>query len=210
MIKWIFPIKAFWNIENVNVILLCRLFTVNPDEGIALESFAFKISYVLRDIIIYHLTFLKMLSNVVFLTTIVLSQLDFAIVQVFLLSYFTPPSILVDTISRDVTRVKCTLNNLRSVSYFARSVIIIIYFTRNLISKKYFSWTVMKPLSLTHICVSVNVCKQTTTEIKVVTCTTRTIMDILQETPLIMGYQHGGEIMTSLFTVVAHMQKLSY
>jgi hypothetical protein len=49
--------KAFWNIENVDVILLCRLFTVNPDEGIDLESFAFKIMYVLRDIIIYHLTF---------------------------------------------------------------------------------------------------------------------------------------------------------
>ena len=36
--------KAFWNIENIDVILLCRfLFTANRDEGIARESFSFKI-----------------------------------------------------------------------------------------------------------------------------------------------------------------------
>jgi hypothetical protein len=33
-----FPLKAFWNIENIDVILLCRfVFTMNSDKGIARE-----------------------------------------------------------------------------------------------------------------------------------------------------------------------------
>jgi len=48
--------KVFGNIENIDVILLCRfLFTVNRDEGIARESFDSKSFNVLRDIIIYQL-----------------------------------------------------------------------------------------------------------------------------------------------------------
>ena len=67
----------------------------------------------------------------------------------------------------------------------------------------------MRPLSLTHLCVLVNVCKQTTPEIQVVTCTRRKIMDFAQDVSD-MGYQPGGEIMASLHTVVTYMQKLSY
>ena len=43
----------------------------------------------------------------------------------------------------------------------------------------------MRSLSSTHLCVSVNVCKQKSQEIPEVTCTRRTIMDFLHETPLI-------------------------
>ena len=59
--------KAFWNIENIDVILQSRLFLliVSFDNGIAPESFSFKIIYVFRDI-----TFLWFLFNVVFLTTL--------------------------------------------------------------------------------------------------------------------------------------------
>ena len=43
-----FHIKAFWHIENVNVMLKCRvfLFTVNRDKGVAHELFSFK--FILR------------------------------------------------------------------------------------------------------------------------------------------------------------------
>jgi hypothetical protein len=54
-------------------------------------------SYVLRDIIIYHLTFLWFLFNGFFLMLIL---------QVSLLSYWSLPPIVVDTISRDVTMVQ--------------------------------------------------------------------------------------------------------
>jgi len=43
----------------------------------------------------------------------------------------------------------------------------------------------MRPLSLTHLCVSVNVCKQTTPEIPEVTCARCNGMDYLHETPMI-------------------------
>jgi len=110
--------------------------------------------YVLRDIIIYHLTFLWFFFNVVFLMTISPSQLNLFIWQTSLLS-LSP--ILVDTISREVTRIKTYFNNLLWVSYSSRSVIIIIYFPWNVISKQYFSWTVMRPISHTQRCVSGNV-----------------------------------------------------
>ena len=71
------------------------------------------------------------------------------------------------------------------VSYFSRSVIIIIDFPLNVISKKYFSWPLMRSLSFPHLCVPVNVCKQKSQEIPEVTCTRRTIIDFLHETPLI-------------------------
>jgi len=48
--------KAFWNIENIDVIFLCRfLITANRDEGIARESFSFKI--ILRSPLYIHLSF---------------------------------------------------------------------------------------------------------------------------------------------------------
>ena len=56
-----------------------------------------------------------------------------------------------------------------------------------MISQNYFSWTVIRPLSPTHLCVSVNFCKQTTQEIPGGTCTRRTIMYFLHETPLLYG-----------------------
>ena len=55
----------------------------------------------------------------------------------------------------------------------------------------------MKPLSPSHLCVSVNFYKQTTPEIPEVTCMRRTIMGFLHETSLTMGYQPGDEIMAS-------------
>ena len=42
----------------------------------------------------------------------------------------------------------------------------------------------MRSLSSPHLCVSVNVCKQKSPEIPEVTCTRRTIMDFLHDTPL--------------------------
>ena len=51
-----FTMKVYWNIENIDVILLCRfLFTVNRDEDNARESFDSKSFNVLRDIIINQL-----------------------------------------------------------------------------------------------------------------------------------------------------------
>jgi hypothetical protein len=70
------------------------------------NHFHSKSFYVLRDIIIYHLMFLWFLFNVVFLTTIFPSQLDLLILQTTLLSHWSLPPILVDTISREVTRIK--------------------------------------------------------------------------------------------------------
>ena len=77
--------------------------------------------------------------------------------------------------SREVTRIKRTFNNLRWVSNSSRSLIIIIYFLWNMISKQYFSWTVMRPISPTHHCMSGNVYKQTSPEIPEVICTRRLI-----------------------------------
>ena len=54
-----------------------------------------------------------------------------------------------------------------------------------MISKKYFPWPLTRSLSSPHLCVSVNICKQKSQEIPEVTCTRRTIMDFLHETPLI-------------------------
>jgi hypothetical protein len=81
------------------------------------------------------------------------------------------------------------------------------YFPWNVISKKYFSWTVMRPISSTQRCVSGNICKQTLPEIA---CTRLTIMIFLHETSLIRVISLGGEIMASLLPIATHMQKLSY
>jgi hypothetical protein len=45
MVMVIFPMKAFWNIENIEdvILLCCFLLTMNRDEDIAHESFSFKI-----------------------------------------------------------------------------------------------------------------------------------------------------------------------
>jgi len=83
------------------------LFIENYDEGIAGESFSFKI--ILRSPWYHHLSFNVFLFNVVFLTTIFPSQLDLLIqhvLQTSLLSHWSLPSILVDTISREVTGIQ--------------------------------------------------------------------------------------------------------
>jgi hypothetical protein len=76
--------------------------------------------------------------------------------------------------------------------YSSRSVIILIYFPWNVISKQCSSWTVMRPISPTQRCVSGNVYKQTSPEI---TCMRRTIMGFLHETSLIwvisLGWNYG-------------------
>ena len=71
-------------------------------------------------------------------------------------------------------------------------------------SKKYFSPTVMRPLSLAHFSVSVNVCKQTTREMPEATCTGSTIVDYLHEKPLIWVISMGRDIMASLLPLVTH------
>jgi len=70
----------------------------------------------------------------------------------------------------------------------------------------------MKPLSPSHLCVSViNFYKQTTPEIPEVTCTRRTIMVFFFARDVSdMGYQPGGETMASLLPGVTHMQKQAY
>ena len=131
------------------------------------------------------------------------SQLDLLILQTSLLSHWSLPPILVDTISREVTRNENVLLTIYVGFHIVpRSVIIIIYFPWNVISKQYFSWIVMRPISPTQRCVSGNVYKQTSLEITEVSCTRRTIMSFLHETSLIWDYQPGGEIMTSLLPVV--------
>ena len=88
-----------------------------------------------------HLTFLWILFNVVFLMT--MCSLTNSICQ-----YYRHPCCYTGHLNRFLlTRLvgmqqgyKRTFNNLRWVSYFSRSVIIIIYFPWNVISKKYFSW----------------------------------------------------------------------
>ena len=169
-----------------------NLFIVNYDEGIARESFSFKI--ILRSPWYNHLS-----SNV---SMIIIycgllddnfppSQLDLSIVQSFLLPNWSHPPILVDTISRGVTMVKtyfeqCTLGFIFFIT---------IYFSWNVISKKYFSLTVMRSLSPTQRCVSGNFCKQASPEIPEVTCAIRTIMGVLYETSLIwaisLGWNYG-------------------
>jgi hypothetical protein len=128
------------------VILQCRffLFTVNRDNGIARESFSFKI--ILRSPWYNHLS-----SNVSMIIiycgllddNVPPSQLDLSIVQSFLLPNWSHPPILVDTISRGVTMVKTYFEQCTLGFIFFKSVIIIIYFPWNVISKKkYCSWTV--------------------------------------------------------------------
>jgi len=65
-------------------------------------------------------------------------------------------------------------------------------------------------LSPSHLCVVINVYKQTTPEIPEVTCTRRTMMDFFARDVSDMGSQPEGEIMASLLPVVTHMQKLAY
>jgi hypothetical protein len=89
--------KAFWNIENIDVILQCRFFIYLSwimTRELAVNRFHSKSIYVLRDKIIYHLTFLWFLFNVVVLTTIFPSQLDLLILQTSLLSHWSFPPIL--------------------------------------------------------------------------------------------------------------------
>ena len=114
--------------------------------------------YVLRDIIIYHITFLWFLFNMVFLTTIFPSQLDFLILQTSLLSSLPPH--LVDMISREVTRIK---------TYFWRFTLGFIFFKKF----DHHKLSVMRPISPTLHCVSGNVYKQTYLEIPEVTYTGR-------------------------------------
>ena len=52
----------------------------------------------------------------------------------------------------------------------------------------------MRPLSPSHLCVSVNVYKQTTPEIPEVTCTSRTIRDFLHEMSLIWVISLGVKL----------------
>jgi hypothetical protein len=108
------------------------------------------------------------------------------------------------TISRDLTRVKYTFKNLRWVSYFSRSVINRIYFPWFVISKRYISWTVTRRLSTIYLCVLVNICEQTTSEIS---CTRGTVMDYLHETSLICVIVLERDIMASLLPLATHMQK---
>ena len=68
----------------------------------------------------------------------------------------------------------------------------------------------MRPLSPSHLHVSVNFYKQTTPEIPEVTCTRRTIMDFFARDVSDMDYHPGGEIMANLLPIGTHMQKLAY
>jgi len=115
-----FPVKAFWNIENIYVILWCHCFICHESGRWYCRWIVF---IILRSLWYNHLSFLWFLFNVVFLTTIFPSQLYLSIVQASLLPFWSPPPILVDTIGRDVTRIETYFNDLRWVSYFSRSVI---------------------------------------------------------------------------------------
>jgi len=64
-------------------------------------------------------------------------------------------------------------------------------------------------LSPTHLCVSVNACKQATPEKPEVTFTRRTIMEFCTRR-LWYGLSAWGKIMACLLPLVTHMQKLSY
>ena len=63
----------------------------------------------------------------------------------------------------------------------------------------------MRPVSPTQLCMSVNVCKQTSPEIPEVTCT---IMDFFARDASDMGYQPGGEIMASVLSDFLHEMPL--
>ena len=130
--------------------IMTRALTVN--------RFHSKSCYVLCDIIIYHITFLWFLFNMVFLTTVFPSQLDLLILQTSLLSSLPP--ILVDTISMDVTRIK---------TYFWRFTLGFIFFKEC----DHHKLSVMRPIYPTLHCVSGNVYKQTYLEIPEVTYTGR-------------------------------------
>ena len=69
----------------------------------------------------------------------------------------------------------------------------------------------MRPLSPSHLHVSVNVYKQTTPEIPEVTChETHYYGFFFARDVSDMDYHPGGEIMASLLPVGTHMQKLAY
>ena len=69
--------KAFGNIENINVILWCRFFlSWIMTRELLVDRFHSKSFYVLCNIIIYRRTLLLFLFYVVFLTIISPSQLD--------------------------------------------------------------------------------------------------------------------------------------
>ena len=63
----------------------------------------------------------------------------------------------------------------------------------------------MKPLSPSHLCVSVNFYKQTTPEIPEVTCTRRTIMGFLHETSLIWVISLGVKLYTKTSILMQSM-----
>jgi hypothetical protein len=130
----------------------------NMTREFPVNRFHSKSCYVLCDIIIYHITFLWFLFNMVFLTTVFPSQLDLLILQTSLLSSLPP--ILVDTISMDVTRIK---------TYFWRFTLGFIFFKEC----DHHKLSVMRPIYPTLHCVSGNVYKQTYLEIPEVTYTGR-------------------------------------
>jgi hypothetical protein len=140
------------NLEDVN--LLCRfLFTVNCNEDIVHEPSSFKI--ILRStwssIIQPFYDFFLMSSSWRQLFSLSTRFVN----STRILTSWLPPLILVDTISRDVTRIKIPFKQFKlGFIFFWRIVISRIYFPWKVISKKYFSWTVMRTLSLIHLCES--------------------------------------------------------
>ena len=88
-----------------------------------------------------------------------------------------------------ITNVKSNLSNSRWASYhFSRNVISKITSLGMWLVKRDFSWTMMRPLSATHLCVSLNVCKFTTPEIPEVICNRRTLMDYLHKGTLVISW----------------------
>jgi hypothetical protein len=88
-----------------------------------------------------------------------------------------------------------TFSNLRWVSYFSRSLISRIYFPRTGISKKHFSWTVMRSLSPTHLCDTGTYLHRST------------VMDISHETPQIWVISLWGMILWLVYFRSLHICK---
>ena len=88
-----------------------------------LNRFHSKSFYVLRDIIIYLLTFLLFLFYVVFLTTIFPSPVDLLILQTSLLLHWSLPPILVHTISSEHRKIRAKQQRVhKEMNQYIRSI----------------------------------------------------------------------------------------
>ena len=181
--------KAFWNIENIDAILLCRfLFTVNGNEGnpwIIQNHFKFSI------IIIYHLTFLGFF-NMVFLTCVFLLTrfVNSTCILAGHLHWYLLTRLVGCNTGKNVLNVRLTIyvgfhifQEVWSPEFTSR----VMWLIKSIFREPW--WDLY--LSLIFVCQLMFVIKQTIPEIS---CTKRTVVEFLHDTSLIWIISGGVKL----------------